>query len=56
MRAEYDLGFSAGRDYAFDVIMDFIEHHKEQEVLITPEDIELEIKMIRRKAREEEIR
>jgi hypothetical protein len=56
MSDEYTLGFSAGRNYAFGVILEFIEHHREQDSPITEEHIEQEIQMILRKAREEESR
>jgi hypothetical protein len=46
--SEYTKGFTAGRDYAPKQILDYIQHHLEEEVDITSEDIATEIEYLQR--------
>jgi hypothetical protein len=46
---EYTKGFEAGKNFARNQILDFIQVHLEDEVLITSEDIATEIEYIQRR-------
>ena len=46
--SEYSAGFIAGREYARKQILDYIQHHLEEEVDITAEDIASEIEYYQR--------
>jgi hypothetical protein len=46
--SEYTNGFEAGREHARKQILDYIEHHLEEEVDITSEDIASEIEYLQR--------
>jgi hypothetical protein len=45
---EYEKGFDAGKNFARNQILDFIQTHLEDEVLITSEDIATEIEYMQR--------
>ena len=45
---EYEKGFDAGKNFARNQILDFIQTHLEDQVLITSEDIATEIEYIQR--------
>lgn len=45
---EYNKGFEAGKNFARNQVLDFIEIHLEQEVPITSEDIATEIEYMQR--------
>ena len=45
---EYTKGYCAGRDYARKQILDYIQHHFEEQVDITSEDIASEIEYYQR--------
>lgn len=46
--SEYTKGFETGREYARKQILDYIEHHLEEQVDITSEDIASEIEYLQR--------
>jgi hypothetical protein len=46
--SEYARGYAAGKEYARDQILDYIQHHLEEEVDITSEDIASEIEYLQR--------
>jgi hypothetical protein len=46
--SEYYAGFIAGREYARKQILDYIQHHLEEQVDITSEDIASEIEYLQR--------
>jgi hypothetical protein len=46
--SEYTKGYYAGRDYARKQILDYIQHHLEEQVDITSEDIATEIEYLQR--------
>ena len=46
--SEYTAGFTEGREYARKQILDYIQHHLEEEVDITSEDIASEIEYLQR--------
>ncbi len=46
--SEYSAGFIAGREYARKQILDYIQHHLEEQVDITSEDIASEIEYLQR--------
>ena len=45
---EYTKGFEAGKNFARNQILDFVQIHLEQEVPITSEDIATEIEYMQR--------
>jgi hypothetical protein len=45
---EYTKGFEAGKDYAREQILEYIQHHLEEQVDITSEDIASEIEYLQR--------
>ncbi len=45
---EYTSGFVAGREHARKQILDYIQHHLEEQVDITSEDIASEIEYLQR--------
>ena len=47
--SEYTRGYEAGKDYARNQILDYIQHHFEDQVGITSEDIASEIEYYQRK-------
>jgi hypothetical protein len=46
--SEYTKGFEAGKNFARNQILDFVQIHLEQEVPITSEDIATEIEYMQR--------
>lgn len=48
LESEYTKGFEKGREYARKQILDYIEHHLEEQVDITSEDIASEIEYLQR--------
>jgi hypothetical protein len=46
--SEYARGYAAGKEHARDQILDYIQHHLEEEVDITSEDIASEIEYLQR--------
>ena len=46
--SQYTNGFEAGKDYARKQVLDYIQHHLEEEVDITSEDIASEIEYLQR--------
>jgi hypothetical protein len=46
--SEYNRGYEAGKNFARNQILDFIEIHLEQEAPITSEDIATEIEYMQR--------
>ena len=48
MNSEYTKGFEAGKNFARNQVLDFIETHLEEEIPITSEDIATEIEYMQR--------
>jgi hypothetical protein len=46
---EYNKGFEAGKNFARNEVLDFIEQHLQEEVLITVEDVATEIEYMQRR-------
>lgn len=45
---DYTKGFEAGKDYAREQVLEYIQHHLENQVDITSEDIASEIEYLQR--------
>lgn len=45
---DYTRGFEAGKDYAREQILEYIQHHLEHQVDITSEDIASEVEYLQR--------
>ena len=47
--ADYNKGFEAGKNFARNEVLQFIEQHLQEEVLITVEDVASEIEYMQRR-------